>query len=296
MDNITHGLLGYALHAATTDDKTKRNRYWYFAASVGGAEIPDIESFTVNLGYDVYLYWHRHITHSIPFSPIMALLTVALIYPFARRADLSWKRMFFLAWGSVFIHIVFDTLNTWGTGIWEPFVHKRYSLGYLPIVDAVILALIALGVLWQRKRGARRAFRLVWAAIGVYIVIQGVQNEWVSRVAADRFEQHVVAAEFVPGQFRVVGKTGNIVEIYQANVFAPGGIRGKEKETLVSVEDAAVLSQVLRDEDAKAIAWFAPFYVVTVKEDAKGKYGVLFDPRFYREGSSFLREEVALHP
>lgn len=58
-----------------------------------------------------------------------------------------------------------------------------------------------------------------------------------------------------------------------------------------SNEEPNLTKKVLENPEAKAIAWFSPFVVINVKENQ----AVLFDPRFYRNGSSFLKAEVSLN-
>ena len=90
MDNLTHGLLGYALYAATdTKDLSRKERAGYAAAAVIGAEIPDIESFTTFFGDEAYLTWHRGFTHSFLFSPAMALLALGIVALFNRFRPLE---------------------------------------------------------------------------------------------------------------------------------------------------------------------------------------------------------------
>lgn len=289
MDNATHALIGYALYAASKSQVQENHKKWYAGAAILGTEIPDIEAFTMLWGNDVYLIWHRNFTHSILFTPIMALLAIGILSIFSRKRNISWKRMYFLALGGVTSHWLFDYFNQWGTGLFEPFLQERYSLGILPIVDMVLLVIFALGFVLRRKKGSRKAFRAVWAMIFLYLIIQGGQNLWIRQEIAPYYEQHVVSADFIPGQFHVIGKSGEKVEIYQRSLFAEG-----KKTILKGINDPSIISSVLQDEEAKAIAWFSPFYLVMVEEDGPQERAILLDPRFYRNGSSFLRKEVIL--
>jgi hypothetical protein len=67
-----------------------------------------------------------------------------------------------------------------------------------------------------------------------------------------------------------------------------------EKTVLISNEDPALMEQVLQDPEARAIAWFSPFVVVTVEEKDGQTRAQLFDPRFFRNGSSFLSTRVLI--
>jgi inner membrane protein len=290
MDNVTHAILGYAVYAATKNNNMEKHKKWYIAAAVLGAEIPDIEAFTTFFGYDAYLYWHRHFTHSILFSPFMALLAIGMIRMFSKQRPLSWKRMYWLALGGVTTHWLFDYLNTWGTGLLEPVVNERYSLGFLPIIDIVLIIIFAFGFYLRKKIGTRRAFQWVWALLFVYVSAQAGQNLWIHQDVSAEYDQLVVAADFIPGQFTVIGKRGEQVEIYSRSLWTE-----EEKTILKSNEDPALMEKVFKDPEAQAIVWFSPFVVITAEENDGESRAIIYDPRFYRNGSSFLSVKVNLN-
>lgn len=145
------------------------------------------------------------------------------------------------------------------------------------------------------ERRTTKAFRIIWALIFVHIVMQGGQNLWIQQEASKQYEEQVVAADFLPGRFTVVGKSGDDVEIYDRSLLLEGlAPPNLEKIVLKSENDPRIMEQILEDPEAAAIAWFSPFYVVQVEEEGNQRKAILFDPRFYRDGKSFLRKEVVL--
>lgn len=275
MDNLTHGLLGYALYAATdTKALSRKERIGYAAAAVLGAEIPDIESFTTFFGSEAYLTWHRAFTHSFLFAPVMALLAAGIVSLFNR--SVRRKKAFLLALAGVFIHILSDLFNSWGTGIWEPFDHGRYSLGIVPIVDIVILLILFSAWLARRFAARANAFRWAWAGIACYVTLQGIM----AAVAVDRipdgYDRVATAAQFVPTQFQIIVKRGDRFEYWKSTGFAP-----PVKETVIEDDQHhPTVTQALRDPEARAIARFAPFYGAAVTEENDSYRVTIYDPRF----------------
>lgn len=206
MDNLTHGLLGYAVYAASgIKGATKKERLGYAAAAVVGAEIPDIEGFTTFMEQEIYLTWHRAITHSLFFSPLMALLAVGIVALFNR--SIHWGKAWLLAWVATLTHLFSDWANTWGTGLLEPFVDGRYSLGILPIVDLIILLIFACGFLMKGKYGRVRTFRGVWAALLLYVSLQAGHAAWLeSRLTG--VEQTTLSPNWCPPNINWLPKTG----------------------------------------------------------------------------------------
>lgn len=289
MDNLTHGLLGYAVYAATNiKDLSRKERIGYAAAAVIGAEIPDIESFTTFLGDDAYLTWHRAFTHSFFFAPAVALLALGIVALFNR--SVRWKKAYLLALAGVFIHILSDLTNSWGTGIWEPFDQGRYSLGILPIVDIVILLILLSAWLVRRISSYAKAFRWAWVGIACYVALQGIQ----AAVAVDRipggYDRVAISAQFVPTQFQIIVKRDDHFEYWRTTAFTPPA---KEK-VIPNNQHHPAVSQALKDPDAKAIIRFVPFYGVAVTEMTDAYRVTIYDPRFRLVRPSLLSKTITV--
>ncbi|MBO2532502.1 MAG: hypothetical protein CW342_06345 [Thermoactinomycetaceae bacterium] len=289
MDNLTHGLLGYALYAATnTRDLSRKERAGYAAAAVIGAEIPDIESFTTFFGDEAYLTWHRGFTHSFLFSPAMALLALGIVALFNR--SVRWKKAYLLALGGVIVHILSDLSNSWGTGIWEPLDHGRYSLGILPIVDAVILLILLFAWLARRFASRARAFRWGLAAIACYTALQGILASAAVERIPDGYDRIAISAQFVPTQFQIIVKRGDRFEYWRTTALS----RPVKEKTIVDDRHHPAVPRALEDPDAKAIARFAPFYGAAVTEKADAYRVTIYDPRFRLVRPSLLSKTVAV--
>ncbi len=249
------------------------------------AEIPDIESFTF-VDQAAYLTWHRGITHSFLFAPVMALTAVGLVWLFYR--SIPWKKAYPLALLAVIAHISADLLNTWGTGIWEPISQGRYSLGILPIVDIVILLIFAFAFIIRRQvQNKERVFRWAGIAILLYISLQAIQGAILYGKLNDTYDRVTLAADFIPTQFQVIGQKGDTFHYYQGTVYT-----GLEKKGKVVSQSHPAVNHALNDPTAKAIARFVPVFGAEVKEKENSYQVTIFDPRFRIRNPSLLSTEV----
>ncbi|WP_426449395.1 metal-dependent hydrolase [Paenibacillus sp. S-38] len=287
MDTITHTLFGLTLYGSV--DKTgmtKTERRALLFTTVAGSQIPDID--VISSWWDTagrYQMWHRGLTHSVFLVPVWAALLAGLVRLFAKVRGWSW---FVIALIAVFIHDTSDLFNAWGTGYFEPFSTMRITFGTIPIVDLVFWALM-LGcyLLVRFRRGARvphKVYRTVWLLMGLYVAAQSAQGYSLYQDASARYEQVALSADFVPGVFTVIGKQGNTVDLLRGSVFT--GVKPLATLTSAEPEQADLDRLFEQNPKARTLYEWSPFVVMVNDEQRIG----LYDPRFYRNGQSFLFE------
>ncbi len=165
MDSITHIVLG-----ATIGELVAGRRLGKKAMLLGALaqSLPDID-FVASLWLDTSrdVLAHRGITHSFLFVLLMAPL-LALV---ARRkwgaAPLSWKDWILFFGLQLFVHILLDACNAYGTGWFEPFSHYRVSFQLLFVADpfySVWLAVAFVALLILKKDSGSRKY---WARFGL---------------------------------------------------------------------------------------------------------------------------------
>jgi inner membrane protein len=178
MDPLTHATLGIAVA---------------LAASPRGASLPSIALAGFAAGTlpdtDIFLHsntdplfsieYHRHFTHSVLFSPIIALIGSALAWLTLRCC---WKPspyhpMIFPAWLAALSHLFCDLWTSYGTRIAWPFNNDRYALDWISVIDPLftlpVLALTLVALVKARPRPAQ--FALIYAA--TYLALCFVQHE-----------------------------------------------------------------------------------------------------------------------
>jgi inner membrane protein len=285
MDTVTHALIGAVLYRSIrTEHLSKAEKRALLFTSLAGSELPDID--VVSQLWDTggqYLMWHRGITHSVFLVPVWAALLTAAARLWWRVAD---KRIFPLAMLAVFVHITTDIFNPWGTGYWEPFSRERVAIGTVPIIDLVMWAIILAGYLISRfGRWPRHlVFRAAACLLVLEIASQTVQGLIVKHSLADRYDQVTLAADFLPGSYKVIGKKGSSVDIHRASVWS----RPVLLQRLTSAEQADLIPLFAQNPAARTLCQWAPMVVVV---DTPERLAV-YDPRFWDRGESFLYEYI----
>ncbi|WP_419877206.1 metal-dependent hydrolase [Brevibacillus centrosporus] len=286
MDSITHTLFGLALYGAKKkDSESKSMKKSLFFTALVGSQIPDIDvlsQFTAT-GEVMYQMWHRGLTHSVFMVPVWALIIWGCCAWIWKEKSI---KLFLFGMLAVLIHDVSDLFNAWGTGFLEPFSAIRITFGTIPIVDLVFWILIGGGYLLKRwkKWQSPLTFKWVWALMALHVAIQSSQGAILSAEAKQKYNQTALSASFIPWHFTVVGKSGKQVEIVEAAVWKKPEVIA----TLESQEQTDLRPLFQGNPKAKALFSWAPFVVVVDNEEALG----IYDPRFYRNGESFLYEAI----
>jgi inner membrane protein len=286
MDTITHTLFGLTLYAAIDKKDCSRNeKRALFVTAVGGSQIPDID--IISAWWDTggrYQMWHRGLTHSVFLVPVWAALLVALNWLVFKVG--GW-RLFGLGVLAVFIHDTSDLFNAWGTGYLEPFSAKRITFGTVPIVDLALWAIMTGGYLFVKLRKpvkSYRVYRIVGLLLACHFIIQSVQGYVLYQQHGTHYDQFALSAGFIPGQFQMIGKKDGKVEISEATVFT----QPKLQITLDSKDTTDLSRLFANNPKAKTLYEWSPFVVIV--DDAQRL--ALYDPRFYRNGQSFLYEFI----
>jgi inner membrane protein len=165
MDNLTHTLTGIALSQAGLNRKTR----FATLALIVGSNAPDVDIVSRLGGSVAYLQYHRGITHSFLGVTVLAAVLTALIYypgrrarskPSAPRLDGRW--LFGVCWIATLGHLLLDFTNAYGIRPFLPFSGKWYAWGIMPIVDPLLLLVLAAGL------GLPALLRLVSEEVGAH--------------------------------------------------------------------------------------------------------------------------------
>ncbi len=232
MDPITHTLTGLALSRAGL------NRLSAHATPVLllAASAPDIDIVTAPWGAVNYLHYHRHITHSLLALPLMALLAVLVVRPFARK-PFNWKWTYGVALIGVASHPLLDWMNAYGIRLFLPFSKKWYALNIASLPDFWILGVLLLAAVapWFSKLvnseiGARSGTGRGWAIaalcflvlfpLGRYLLHERALEVLDSRLY-DNMEPLRVAAlpgPLNPFRWRGLVETGPFYEVFDVNL------------------------------------------------------------------------------
>lgn len=160
MDTLTHGLLGATLAQATFG---KRLGWKSLIVGALAALIPDIDMIASLAGPMAEFKWHRSITHTFWFGPLLAWfasLYLSKRYPETRRWDWFWLLVIVVS-----SHPFLDICTSYGTQFWAPFSDIRLKWNTISVIDfgyTGILLLTVLAGLWAGIRPSKR-----WQLIGI---------------------------------------------------------------------------------------------------------------------------------
>jgi inner membrane protein len=130
MDPLTHTATGLFLSRAGL------NRLTPYATPILilAANAPDIDIVTAAGGSLNYLNLHRHLTHSLVAMPVMALLSVAVVWAAGGRR-LRWVGAIAAALVAVISHLLLDLTNVYGVRLLLPFSSRWQRLDLTNVID-----------------------------------------------------------------------------------------------------------------------------------------------------------------
>ena len=192
MEPITHFLTGACLGRAGLNRKTGLATLTLVLAS----EMPDIDVVWYLGGSVAGLQHHRGFTHTLLGAPLMAALSLAVVYGIyrllmrrGRRLKLppNWKLLYVYALLASLVHIFLDFTNNYGVRPFAPFSWRWYSWDIVFIIDPIILAALFMGLvipgllgliteeIGARKSGPRGRGGAIFA-LAIYVALICVRD------------------------------------------------------------------------------------------------------------------------
>ena len=227
MDSITHIALGTCIGEAFFERGFgKKAMFWGALAQ----SIPDID-FLAGIWMDIpgQLLAHRGFT--ILIVPFFALLADKIHQPHNIRF-----RTWILFFGcEVLVHLLLDSLNTYGIGWLEPFDHSRFAFGVIFVADPMfsiipVISLIALTLLHAHHNKRRFWWKSGLIAPLFYILLCFHFKIYINRIAEKRLEVkhlnyrtfHTSPAPLQNALWYVYAKTDSGFYIGYINLFNKG--------------------------------------------------------------------------
>lgn len=267
MDLVTHGLAG-ALAARAV---SARSGWPTLAASVGGALTPDLDVLARLWDPMAAITVHRTATHSFLGGAALALAVAEVVALKTERE--SFLRLTAFAYLGVLTHIGLDLLTRFGTAVLWPLTSRRFGLGWLYLIDPIVIGLVLAGlIVSMRSRPLRTAGpRWAWGLLAAYVLTAGLLAQaadvtWGRRLA----DGGVIAARrtvvpIFPGPWRWAG----IAEADEALYRATSSIGGWSAVPLTRFPKPPVdgLAELDRSDAVRAFRAFARFPWRTVTTD-----------------------------
>lgn len=166
MDSLTHITLGAVIGEVVAGKKLGRK------AMVIGAVAQSLPDIDFMLGFfhtpveDLLV--HRGITHSFLFN---ILLTIALAYAMKRwsrdETPLTLRHWMIFLGIELLMHLTLDSMNSYGTGLFEPFSRERILFNVIFVADPffTIWSLLAMTALFYKSIKEPTRMRLATGAL-----------------------------------------------------------------------------------------------------------------------------------
>jgi len=214
MDPITHGLAAATIY--NLGFKRKAAFWVLLIASVA----PDFDYVTRFWGADVFLRYHRGITHGV-FALLIAPLVIGVMFGY-RKGFLYYTFLAFIAYAA---HLFMDLLNQYGTRILSPFDWNQYSLDLMFIFDPYITFGLLLSVIICRiNRQKTVAVALITVLLlgaytgGRYYLRDRTKEFIKSKMDANIYRVFPLPNDFLRWWF--IAKSGNEIKVGFADLFS----------------------------------------------------------------------------
>lgn len=161
MDPLTHGLTGIAL--SYLPPKRQKTMLVMVVASLA----PDFDYITRLWGVDVFLRYHRGITHGILAVFILPLLLGVICHQVFRKGLIYYSLIAFLGYS---VHIMLDLTNQYPTRVLSPLDWGNYSMSLSFIIDPYTIGAIALALLLTVKKQPAKK-RIMVSVVMLFIMI-----------------------------------------------------------------------------------------------------------------------------
>ena len=203
LDIVTQGVLGAAVGHAVLGRRIGAKA---MAIAFVGGIIPDLDIFLVESSQSLdYWHYHRGITHSLFFGPVLGLplAAVSLAVQRWRSGAPTSFGLWYLFWALVLVtHPLLDLATHWGTAFFTPLTDARFGIPAVPVIDPVYTLVLVAALIFALIKGARSgaARHLVLAALALSTLYVGLgwgQHLKAERLARADLEAQAIAADEV---------------------------------------------------------------------------------------------------
>lgn len=165
MDSLTHIALGACIGEAFMGKSIGRKAMAWGALAQSLPDIDILASFWLSPSEN--LLAHRGFTHSFLFVCIAFPILAVLADRWHRPHNIPISKWLWFFGTEIFLHVLLDGFNTYGTGWLEPFSHYRFSLNAIYVADplfSVLPGISCLVLLVLKRQDSRRSF---WYIVGI---------------------------------------------------------------------------------------------------------------------------------
>jgi len=287
MDPMTHGLAGAVIARAGFSKSLGK---WGLITGVLSALSPDADYILRLFGEEIFLRYHRGITHSLILLPVFSLVG-AILFRWLSKTE-KFLPLYLLCFFSLLSHILLDLLTSFGTMALVPVTDWRLTWDLVFIIDfyftGILLVPLLLGHFIRRYKTELGILSLCLLVLytGLCIVNHRQALSIADRlVEAEGLNPYSVAAlpqPFSPFKWVLLIDTGDT--LYQS--FIDIDIKGNDRHDKINKiwkkwPDSPWVQKARKLPGVGFYLWFARFPVAMVEETPDGHHLVEFiDLRF----------------
>jgi len=192
MDPISQAAFGSLWAQAGGRGKKMRE-----AAVAGGLAgmAPDLDVL-IRSPHDALLFidYHRHFTHAIPFAPVGALLVAGALWPFM-RTRLRFVQLYLFCFLGYVSHGILDAFTSYGTHLSWPFSDHRAALNWISVIDPLFTVplLLLLGAAAWQQSAKLITLALVW--VSLYLGFGGWQHHRAEQAVTEWAVEHSINSQ-----------------------------------------------------------------------------------------------------
>jgi inner membrane protein len=188
MDSVTHITLGACVGELVLGKKLGKQALLWGAVA---QSLPDIDSAAaLFVSADRALLVHRGITHSVFFAIVAGVALAFLARRIHQKVYLQFATLVLFFCFQLLLHDLLDTCNAYGTGLFEPFSHQRFSVNLLYVADPLFTIGLLTASIVLAFKNLRYKYRGRWAFTAItlsalYLCFAGFSKLYIgSRVKA----------------------------------------------------------------------------------------------------------------
>jgi inner membrane protein len=258
MDPITHAFSGAVIHQLGFRRKAA------LFVLIFSAIAPDFDYITYLWGADVFLRYHRGITHGIP---ALIVFPVIMAFIFRKKGGFFYYYLVsFLGYGS---HLFLDLTNQYGTRILSPLDWNQYSLDLTFIIDPYVTVGSLLCIIIGRVNRPRAKLAAICTVIlfagylGGKAYLQGEAKQFLkTKIDANIYKIYPLPNDFLRWWF--ITKSGNEINSGFADLFT-GRVCVHDRYILNDNDPAIVESK--KNRVVQNFLYFARYPYAEVKRE-----------------------------
>jgi len=161
--------------------------------------LPDIDfvaSFWMNTSED--LLAHRGFTHSILFAVLIVPVLALVAEKIHRPHNITFRNWLLFFAAEIFVHLLLDGFNNYGTGWFEPFSHARFSFNAVYVADPFFSIWPGIAFVILLLLNTQSALRKFWWRFGIILPFIYLGYCCINKAKIDNDVQEIFTEQNIP--------------------------------------------------------------------------------------------------